>query len=103
MRVTIIGTGNMARAISVHALAGGHHVELVGTHVSKAGELADELVGEGPVHAADELAGEIVVLAVPYTEAPHVVREYSDQLVGRTIVDPTNPVDLTTARRRSCS
>jgi 8-hydroxy-5-deazaflavin:NADPH oxidoreductase len=95
MRVTIIGTGNMARAISVRALAGGHQVGLVGTHVSKARELADELLGEGPVDAADELAGEIVVLAVPYTEAPHVVREYSDQLVGRTIVDPTNPVDLT--------
>lgn len=34
MRVTIIGTGNMARALSVRALAGGHQVELLGTHIS---------------------------------------------------------------------
>jgi predicted dinucleotide-binding enzyme len=34
------------------------------------------------------------VLAVPYTEAPHVVRQYSDQLSGIVIVDPTNPVDF---------
>jgi predicted dinucleotide-binding enzyme len=95
MRITIIGTGNMARAITMRALAGGHEVDLVGTHVSKARELADELIGEGAVDAAEQLTGEIVVLAVPYTEAPHVVREYADQLAGKTLVDPTNPVDLT--------
>ena len=36
MDVTIVGTGNMARAIATRALAGGHHVTLVGTHLSKA-------------------------------------------------------------------
>jgi 8-hydroxy-5-deazaflavin:NADPH oxidoreductase len=94
MKITIIGTGNMARAITTRALAGGHEVDLVGSHLSKARELADELIGDGSVDATEQLAGEIVVLAVPYTEAPHVVREYSDQLAGRTIVDPTNPVDF---------
>ena len=94
MRVTIIGTGNMARALSVRALAGGHQVELLGTHISKAQELADELTGEGAVDATEAPAGDLVLLAVPYTEAPHVVREYADQLAGATIVDLTNPVDF---------
>jgi predicted dinucleotide-binding enzyme len=67
MRVTIFGTGNMARAITTRALPGGHEVNLVGTHISKAQELADELIGEGSVDAAEEIAGELVVLAVPYT------------------------------------
>lgn len=44
---------------------------------------------------ADGIEGEIVVLAIPYTEAPHVVREYDDQLGGTVVVDPTNPAALT--------
>lgn len=99
MRITIFGTGNMARAITTRALAGGHEVNLVGTHISKAQELADELIGEGSVDAVEEAVGELVVLAVPYTEAPHVVREYSDQLAGAIIVDPTNPVDFSVVER----
>jgi predicted dinucleotide-binding enzyme len=81
----------MGRAIGVRALAGGHHVDFIGTHVSKAQALADEMVAEGSVEAAEEVDADIVVLAVPYTEAPHVVREHADQLSGTVIVDPTNP------------
>jgi len=40
--------------------------------------------------------GAVTVLAAPYTEAPHVLRTYADQLSGRVSVDPTNPVDLGT-------
>src|SRR5579872_2700168 len=36
MRVTIIGTGRMGRAIGTRALAGGHEVDFIGTHISKA-------------------------------------------------------------------
>jgi hypothetical protein len=96
MKVTIIGTGNMGRAIAARALAGGHRVSFVGTHIAKAQELVDEMIGEGPVEAAEGVTGDLAVLAVPYTEAPHVVREYADQLGGIVIVDPTNPVDFGT-------
>ena len=44
--------------------------------------------------ASEGVDGDIVVLAVPYSEAPHVVREYSEQLGGRIVIDPTNPVDF---------
>jgi hypothetical protein len=94
MRVTIVGTGAMARGIASRALAGGHHVTFVGTDIAKAEELADEMTGEGPVQAAEEVGGDLVVLAVPYTQAPHVVREYADGLDGAVVVDPTNPVDI---------
>jgi predicted dinucleotide-binding enzyme len=96
MKVTIVGTGAMSRAIASRALAGGHEVSFIGTHISKAQELADEMIGEGTVEAAEGVSGEVVVLAVPYSEAPHVVREYADQLSGTVIVDPTNPVDFGT-------
>jgi 8-hydroxy-5-deazaflavin:NADPH oxidoreductase len=84
----------MGRAIGSRALAGGHEVDFIGTHISKARELADEMVGEGSVAAADKVEGDVVVLAVPYTEAPHVVRQHAGQLRGTVIVDPTNPVDF---------
>jgi predicted dinucleotide-binding enzyme len=94
MNVTIVGTGNMARAIATRALAGGHRVTLVGTHLSKADELADELRGEGSVATSETVEGDVVILAVPYTQAPHVVRQHADALGGKILVDITNPVDL---------
>jgi predicted dinucleotide-binding enzyme len=94
MRVTIIGTGNMARGIAARAMAGGHHVTFVGTHIGKAEDLADELSGLGPVSSAEEVGGDLTVLAVPYTEAPHVVRQYAAQLDGTVLVDVTNPIDI---------
>jgi predicted dinucleotide-binding enzyme len=94
MRVSIVGTGRMARGIATRAAAGGHHVALVGTALGKAQALADELAGEGEVHAAETVAGDIVVLAVPFTEAPHAVRQHAGALGGAVLVDVTNPVDL---------
>ena len=96
MRVTIAGTGSMARAITTRAIAGGHHVTLVGTSVSKAEALADELSGEGPVTAAEAVDGDMLVLAVPYTRAPHFVRQHAHALDGMVVVDITNPVDIGT-------
>jgi 8-hydroxy-5-deazaflavin:NADPH oxidoreductase len=94
MRVTIVGTGNMARAIATRALAGGHHVSIVGTDIGKAEDLVDELTGEGEVQSAEEVGGDITVLAVPYTEAPHAVRSHAGELDGTVVVDVTNPVDI---------
>jgi predicted dinucleotide-binding enzyme len=94
VNVTIVGTGRMARGIAIRALAGGHEVTFVGTAVAKADDLAEELIGYGSVRSAEAIAGDIVVLAVPYTQAPHVVRQYADQLDGAVVVDTTNPVDM---------
>jgi predicted dinucleotide-binding enzyme len=99
MKITIFGTGRMGRAIAARALAGGHEVDFIGTHISKAQALVDELAGEGPVAAVEHFDAEVAVLAVPYTEAPHVVRQYARQLGGTVIVDPTNPVDFSTVER----
>jgi predicted dinucleotide-binding enzyme len=94
VRVTIIGTGNMARGVAARALAGNHHVTFVGTDLGKAESLADELAGQGQVRAAEAVSGDIVVLAVPYTQAPHAVRQHAGGLAGAVLVDVTNPVDM---------
>ena len=102
MKVTIIGTGNMARGIGMRALAGGHAVTLVGTEAGKAEALATELQsaaqGGASVQASSgaALEGDVVVLAVPYAAAASLVQQYADQLVGKVIVDITIPVDFST-------
>jgi 8-hydroxy-5-deazaflavin:NADPH oxidoreductase len=94
VRVTIVGTGSIARGVAARALAGGHQVTFVGSDLGKAEDLADELTGEGEVASAETVGGDLVVFSVPFTEAPHVVRQHAGELDGTVVVDVTNPVDL---------
>ena len=95
MDITIIGTGNMARGIATRALAGGHTVTLLGHEPGKADELGGELSGDVRTGSVgDALAGDVVVLAIPYTAIDDVVGAYGDQLSGKVVVDITNPVDF---------
>ena len=103
MNITIIGSGNMARAVAARALASGHTVTLVGHAAGKAEALAAELQsaaqGGGSVQATPGGAtptGDIIVLAVPYDAVAPIVQQYGDQLAGKVIVDITNPIDYNT-------
>ncbi|WP_328470723.1 NADPH-dependent F420 reductase [Streptomyces sp. NBC_00448] len=96
-RISIIGTGNMARALGSRALAGGNAVEVIGRDASKVDALATAIGGAtaGTIGAAP--AGDIVILAVPYAHAVPLVRQFGNALAGKVIVDITNPFnpDLT--------
>jgi 8-hydroxy-5-deazaflavin:NADPH oxidoreductase len=101
MDVTIIGTGNMARAIGTRVHAGGHNLTIVGKDAERAEEVATELQeagGNGSIATAvagDELSGDVVVLAVYYPDARGAVEQYGDKLSGKVVVDITNPVNDT--------
>ncbi|MFJ8723124.1 NADPH-dependent F420 reductase [Streptomyces sp. NPDC093269] len=90
--ISIIGLGNVARALAARALEGDNAVEIIGRDPAKAKELAAALGGATVGTAGTVPAGDIVVLAVPYVDATAVVREYGDALRGKVIVDITNPV-----------
>ncbi|WP_043680843.1 NADPH-dependent F420 reductase [Streptomyces xylophagus] len=90
--ISIVGLGNMARALAGRALVGGNAVEIIGRDRAKAKEVAATLDGATVGTAGSAPAGDIVVLAVPYVGAAAVVREYGDALRGKVIVDITNPV-----------
>ncbi|MGW5657852.1 NAD(P)-binding domain-containing protein [Streptomyces humi] len=102
MRVYIVGTGNMAGGIATRALAGGHTVRLIGTDPAKADvlakALAERVAGADVEPAVPDAVGsaDVVVLAVPFDAARQVVTEYADRLVGKTVVDISNPVDFAT-------
>jgi len=98
MDVTIIGTGNMARGIGRRLVAGGHHVTVLGKEPAEAGAVVDELDGEGAAQAGrsgEEIADDVVVLAVYYPDAKAVVEQYGDGLSGKVLIDITNPVNET--------
>jgi 8-hydroxy-5-deazaflavin:NADPH oxidoreductase len=90
--ISIIGVGNMARALAGRALAGGNAVEIIGRDPSKVEALAAALGGATVGTAGTAPAGDIVVLAVPYASAVAVLGQYGDALNGKVIVDITNPI-----------
>ena len=76
--VSIIGTGNMGQVIAAVAARGGHSVQ----------QLA-----EGDT---SPVTGDVVILAVPYSAVSDVIAERGQQLVGKVVVDITNPLDFET-------
>ena len=94
--ITIIGTGNMARAIGTLALAGGNTVEVMGRDQSKADDLAKALGGGATAGEwAAVPAGDIVITALLADGVVPVVVEYGDALAGKVIVDISNPFNAT--------
>jgi predicted dinucleotide-binding enzyme len=90
--ISIIGSGNMAKAIGARAVKGGNHIEVASRDATKGHALARTLGGgatDGKFGAAP--VGDIVILAVPYASAVPVVTQYGDALAGKVIIDITNP------------
>jgi NADPH-dependent F420 reductase len=97
MKVTIIGAGNMGRAIGTRTVAGGHEVEIVDRDPADARALADELGESATALDPDApFGGEVVVFALYYPGIKDAVRQYADRLAGKVVVDITNPVDTDT-------
>jgi 8-hydroxy-5-deazaflavin:NADPH oxidoreductase len=98
VNVTIIGTGNMARAIGSRLVAGGHDVTVLGKQVEAADEAVNAIDGGGSAKAGrsgDPIADDVVVLAIYYPDATTAVEQYREQLAGKVVVDISNPVNET--------
>jgi len=90
--ISIIGTGNMARAIGTLAVAGGNTVEIIGRDQSKAADLARALGGNATAGEFGAVpAGDIVIVALGYASVVPVVAQYGDALAGKVIVEISNP------------
>lgn len=98
MNVTIVGTGNMARGIGSRLVAGGHNVTVLGKETADAEEVLPDLGANGAAQAGqsgDEIADDVVVLAVYFPDAKAAVEQYGEGLAGKVLVDITNPVNET--------
>jgi hypothetical protein len=91
--ISIIGAGTMATAIAGRIARAGYAVEVINRDPVKARALADKL-GSGATTGTYSAApaGEIVILAVPYSSAAVVAADFGEALNGKVIIDIANPV-----------
>ena len=91
--ICIICSGGMAAAIVGRTAKAGHTVEVVSRDPAKARALAEQ-IGSGATTGTFGAtpAGDIVILAVPYSAVLDVVKQYGEGLAGKLLVDITNPI-----------
>ncbi len=102
MNVTVLGTGNMARAISSLRLAGGNNVTLVGRDPEKSAAAVQELAhyaANGSRITATSydgtIADHVVINTIWYPVSLEVLSKYGSHLNGKILVDISNPLNQT--------
>jgi predicted dinucleotide-binding enzyme len=90
--ISIIGSGNMARAIGTRAATHGHTVEILSRNATAGQDLAST-IGHGATVGTfgAKPAGDIVFVAVLYQGAVEAVQHFGEALAGKTLVDISNP------------
>ena len=101
MKVTIIGSGNMANGIGTRMVAGGNSVTVLARDETEATKLATDLnkskpgAVQGKSLEPGAIEDEVVILALPYNAVSEVLNRVGSALAGRIVVDITNPMNAT--------
>ncbi|VEA66660.1 prephenate dehydrogenase [Serratia plymuthica] len=91
--ISIIGSGGMAAAIGGLAARAGHIVEVMSRDAAKARALAGQIGAGATTGTFGTIpAGNIVILAVPYSAVLEVLKQYGEKLAGKLLIDITNPI-----------
>jgi len=96
MTTAIIGVGNIGSRIARNLVRGGERVVLAARNQSRADALASELgnlARSATVPNAVSQANTIV-LAVYLDAITKLIADLSESLIGKVVIDPTNPVGL---------
>lgn len=92
MKIAIVGTGNVGRALGRAWRQAGHEIVFAVRDITT--DKAKQLAAEGYMIAATADAAkpaEMILLAVPWTEIANVIEALGDTK-GKIIVDATNPL-----------
>jgi predicted dinucleotide-binding enzyme len=94
MATAVIGTGNIGEPLARHLAHGGESVMVASRDADKARQVADDLGGNARAATVDEaIAGsDTVVFAVWFDVVKSLIEEHADDLVGKVVVDPSNPI-----------
>jgi predicted dinucleotide-binding enzyme len=92
--VAIIGTGNIGSRLAANFAAGGQDFLLAGRDQEAARKIASDLDGHAEVVSIDQAVerADVLVLAVWPDAFRQLIAQYGEQLAGKVIVDPSNPV-----------
>ena len=96
MATAIIGVGNIGKAVATHLTDGGETVVLAADNEANAQQLAKDL---GRAASAASVADAIdradaVIFAVWLDVIKQLVAEHGARLVGKVVVDPSNPITV---------
>lgn len=92
MKVTVIGSGNMAAGFVRQLSAAGHQVQVTGRNAAKAEELAGLYRGVEAVRPQGAAAvADAIIVATPFEAAAEALQSLGD-LHGKVVVDITNPL-----------
>jgi 8-hydroxy-5-deazaflavin:NADPH oxidoreductase len=91
MKITVIGSGNMASGFVKQLSRAGHSVQIYARNEAKAGELA-KAYNAKVIDAKKASQADIIILAVPYKDAVDALKNIGP-LKGNVIVDITNPLN----------
>jgi NADPH-dependent F420 reductase len=93
MKLAIIGSGNVGKALAASARRAGHDVILSARTPGHAEEAARTV---GAQAAADNAIAvrdaDLIILAVPYAAVVDVAADIGAHVAGRTVIDVTNPL-----------
>lgn len=91
MNVAIIGSGNVGRALARSFTRAGHAVRISAHHPEHANAVAAKTgvrAAESNLEAID--GADVVVLAVPFSNARSLAAEIRDAVAGKPVVDASN-------------
>jgi hypothetical protein len=91
--ISIIGAGNVGKALSTAFVRAGHTVTIASRHPEDAGAVAAATGATvATSNAAAAAAGDIVVLAIPVTSFVDVAADIAPAVGGKPVVDVTNRI-----------
>ncbi|MGH7764004.1 MAG: NADPH-dependent F420 reductase [Candidatus Dormibacteraceae bacterium] len=95
MKVAIIGSGNVGKALARSGIRAGHSIKLAASTPESAA-VAAKATGAQPAHSSTEAVqdAELVIIAVPYDKLGEVFRGLGSAVDGKVVIDTTNHVNM---------
>ena len=95
MKVAIIGSGNVGKALAKSAVKAGHSVTLSAKTAEHAAEAAKATGAKAAYSNVEAVEGaDVVIVAVPYDKLGEVFRGLGASVDGKVVIDATNHVDM---------
>jgi NADPH-dependent F420 reductase len=95
MKIAIIGSGNVGKALARSGVKAGHTVTMTATSPEKAAESA-KATGAHAAGSNEEAVkdADLVIVAVPYDKLGEVFRGLGTAVDGKVVIDATNHINV---------
>lgn len=93
-KVAVIGLGNIGKTVAKNLVKGNRPVIIASREIEDAKALASQLGNlVTPTETAEAIKeADIIVLSVWFNTIKELFEEYADELQGKIIIDPSNPI-----------